>query len=155
MRQRSSFRIQIARGARRIVVLTSVSAMLSLGDSADAQTRWARDTATGCDALLYSKAKPGNLSQSRIYNRINSQLDRRLDLCVERHRSGGTNELAAAFEARQIDRARVGTDSLSPLSTSTSASLSQAYDASSQPSSSQRSSGRTGDVARLRWGAAR
>lgn len=133
--------------ARHIAVLAALAivGMLSLGTAASAQTRSARDTATAYGARLNARGEPANLNPNRINNRVNSRLNTRLSLRVERYRPDSTNDPAAAFAA-PTDNARVGTDTtLSPLSTSTSTSMSQAYEAASQPSS-----GRTDDSARPR-----
>lgn len=114
--------------------------MLSLGTAGGAQTRSARDTATAYGARLNAKGEPANLNPNRINNRVNSRLDTRLSLRIERYHPDSTNDPAAAFAVRATDNARVGTDTtLSPLSTTspTSSAASQAYEASSQPSTTR------------------
>ena len=76
------------------------------------------------------------MNPSRINNRVNSRLDTRLSLRIERYRPDNTNDPTAAFGVQGTDNARVGTDTtLSPLSTSTPSTMSQAFEASSQTSS--------------------
>ena len=107
-----------------------------LSVAADAQTRTARDTATAYGARLNARGEPANLNPNRINNRVNSRLDTRLSLRVERYRPDSTSDPAAAFAVQATDNARIGTDTtLSPLSTSTSSSMSQTFEASSQTSS--------------------
>jgi hypothetical protein len=112
---------------------TIAVATLLLGTPASAQTRSARDTATAYGARLNAKGEPANLNANRINNRVNSRLETRLSLRIERYRPDSTNNPAAAFTVRPTDNARVGTETtLSPLSTSSPLSASQAYDASPQ-----------------------
>lgn len=133
MKRQSPYRTRSARGVRHVVA--AIAAMLSLGTAAGAQTRSARDTATAYGARLNAKGEPANLNPNRINNRVNSRLDMRLSLRVERYRPDSTNDPAAAFAVQPTDNARVGTDTtLSPLSTSTSASASQAYEGTTQSS---------------------
>lgn len=111
--------------------------------SANAQTRSARDTATAYGARLNAKGEPANLNSNRINNRVNSRLDTRLSLRVERYRSDSTSNPATAFAMPVTDNTHIGTETaLSPLSTSTSTSMSQAYEgtpAALQPPSRQTS----------------
>ncbi len=128
----------------RIAALVAVAGTLSPGIPASAQTRSARDTATAYGARLNAKGEPANLNPSRINDRVNSRLDTRLSLRVERYRPDNTNDPTAAFAVHPADNARIGTDTtLSPLSISTSTSLSQAYDEAPAP-------GRTNAAARSR-----
>ena len=134
-------------GGQRIVVLAILAIEGMLATSASAQTRSARDTATAYGARLNAKGEPANLNPNRINNRVNSRLETRLSLRVERYRPDSTNDPAAAFAARPANIGRRGTETtLSPLAASSPRfAESQAYEASSQTSS-----GRTDDLARLR-----
>lgn len=130
MKRQSPSCLRRTRGIRYVVAVTG---MLALGVAAGAQTRSARDTATAYGARLNAKGEPANLNPNRINNRVRSRLDTRLSLRVERYRLDSTNDPAAAFAVRATDNARVGTDTtLSPLSTSTSTSVSQAYEGTAQ-----------------------
>jgi|GEM_PF-4653698 len=122
-------------GRQRAIVAALAISALSFGTAASAQTRTARDTATAYGARLDARGEPANLNPNRINNRVNSRLETRLSLRIERYRPDSTNDPAAAFAVQPTDNARVGTETtLSPLSTSTPSSMSQAFEASSQTS---------------------
>lgn len=125
-------------GVPHIIALATPVALLLSGFPASAQTRSARDTTTAYGARLNAKGEPANLNPNRINARVNSRIGTRLSLRIERYRPDSTNDPAAAFAVRQTDNARVGTNTtLSPLSTSTTTSMSQAYGRATQALSLQ------------------
>lgn len=150
MIRRHPLRAPAAPRARHALALAAMAAMLSPGMPASAQTRSARDTATAYGARLNAKGEPADLNPNRINNRVNSRLETRLSLRIERYRPDSTSDPAAAFAVRPTDNARIGTQTtLSPLSTSTATTMSQAYEGSPQPAF-QPSSAQADDPARPR-----
>ncbi len=140
MRRQDKSRTGWAKTSRRFAVVAALAITASsLGTVVGAQTRTARDTTTAYGARLNAKGEPTNLNPKRINNRVNSRLETRLSLRVERYRTDSTNSPAAAFAVKSTDNTRVGTKTtLSPLSTSTLSDMSQAFEASSQTTSGPR-----------------
>ena len=125
MERYNTFRTGSTPAGRRVaILLTFAIAPFSLGSAANAQSRTMRDIATAYGARLNAKGEPANLNPSRINNRVNSRLDWRLSVRVERYRPNSFSDPAAAFAVQPMNNAQVRPETApSPLSTSSQGNL--------------------------------
>ena len=85
-----------------------VAAVLTnlLASPAPGQTRSVRDTATAYGARLNAKGLPANTNQNRSSSRVDSRINNRLALRIERYRPDNTDNPTAALRAAQDDKSR-------------------------------------------------
>lgn len=79
-----------------------------------AQTRSEHDTATAYGARLNAKGQRATTNSARVNGRIDSRINNRLSLRIERYRPDGTDDPTAAYEAVQDDKSRATTVIASP-----------------------------------------
>jgi hypothetical protein len=77
-----------------------------LASPAPGQTRSVRDTETAYGARLNAKGLPANTNQTRANSRIDSRINNRLALRIERYRPDNTDNPTAALQAAQDDKSR-------------------------------------------------
>ena len=70
------------------------------------QARTVRQTATTYGARLNATAEPANLNSARLNNRVESRLNSRLGLRVERFRVGNAADPTAAYRVPVTDGSR-------------------------------------------------
>lgn len=87
---------------KQIVSLAALIAAIPVS----AQTRTVRQTATAYGARLNANAEPQGLNEARWNNRVDTRLNTRLGLRIERFRVGPQADPAAAFKAPVDDRSR-------------------------------------------------
>ncbi|WP_419808522.1 hypothetical protein [Sphingomonas sp.] len=80
--------------------------ILALTGPAFAQTRTVRQTATTYGARLNADAEPAALNQNRLNSRLDTRVNNRLSLRIERFRVATTQGLAQAYAAPTDDGSR-------------------------------------------------
>lgn len=99
----------------RLAVLTGSAAVLILSHPIQAQTRGVRDTATAYGARLNGKGEPANLNKNRLNDRLDSRIENRLSLRIERYRIDSIKDPTAAFEVATDDRSRLVPTDIAPM----------------------------------------